>query len=222
MTIKISVIIPVFNQALFISRCLRSLQAQTLKKQLFEVILINDGSTDHFNEEIKSFLKDSHLNLKVLENKKNEGLPFSANKGISQSNSKYIVRVDADDYVNKHFLSELLNNFEKREDIDALGCDYLVVDNNEKVLNTSNCIAEPIACGILFQRKHLLEIGMYDPDFKCNEEKELRIRFEKNYKIGRLSQSLYRYRRHENNLTNDKVFIKKYEQILRSKHNLKK
>ena len=84
-----------------------------------------------------------------------------------------------------------------------VSCDYQLVDINGKLLKTVNCENEPIGCGIMFRQEHLIDIGLFDPDQLYNEEKELRKRFEKKYKIVRLPIPLYRYCRHENNMTND-------------------
>jgi hypothetical protein len=79
---------------------------------------------------------------------------------------------------------------------------------------------EPIACGILFKKQQLIEIGLYDPSFYCNEEREMRIRFEKKYKIGRVELPLYRYRRHASNITNHHANMKISMDKLKIKHNL--
>ena len=102
----ISVIIPIFNSENFIGRCLRSLLNQTLRKDKYEIIVINDASTDKTEYALKLFRED----IKIINNKKNIGLPASLNKGINLSNSDFIVRVDSDDYVSVHFL-EILYEF---------------------------------------------------------------------------------------------------------------
>ena len=102
----ISVIIPVFNGEKFIGRCLRSLLNQTLSREKYEIIVINDASTDKTEYALKLFKED----IKVIKNKKNIGLPASLNKGINLSNSEFIVRVDSDDYVGVHFL-QILSEF---------------------------------------------------------------------------------------------------------------
>jgi glycosyltransferase involved in cell wall biosynthesis len=94
--IIVSVIIPVFNQEKYLGRCLRSLLSQSLGLDSFQIITIDDGSTDHTKEILDTFSS----NIKIFSNKKNLGLPASLNIGIKNAKSKYIVRVDSDDYVN--------------------------------------------------------------------------------------------------------------------------
>ena len=79
----------------------------------------------------------------------------------------------------------------------------------------------PIGCGIMFETSHLFEIGLYDEEFQLLEERELRYRFEKKYKIHRLELPLYRYRRHENNITNNEAGLDIHDKKIKSKHRIK-
>jgi len=196
--IKISVIIPAYNQEKFIGRCLRSLYNQTLDKSLFEVIVINDASNDKTSYAISLF----HKFVKKINNEQNLGLPASVNLGIKKSIGKYIVRVDADDYVNENFLKFLMIFLEEnKKKYDAIACDYWIFADKEKWIKRIDSSKKPIACGILFNKKHIMKIGMYDETFLCMEDKELRIRYEKKYRIGYLELPLYRYRQHHKSLT---------------------
>ena len=105
--------------------------------------------------------------------------------------------------MNKNFLYFLLEFIEGNKDhIDAISCDYLLVDDQEKIIRRENCKKNPIACGIMFKTSDIIELGLYNEKLKINEEIELRERYEKKFKIGRLNLPLYRYRRHLTNITN--------------------
>ena len=125
---NVSVIIPVYNQERFIGRCLRSILNQNLPKTDYDIIVINDGSKDNTAKILNAFGDE----ITVLENKKNKGLPYSINKGILKSKTRFIVRLDSDDYVNKNFLSILKIFLEDNKNIDAVSCDYYLVDDKEK------------------------------------------------------------------------------------------
>jgi glycosyltransferase involved in cell wall biosynthesis len=211
---KISVIVAVYNQEKFIGRCLRSLLHQTIPHVDYEIIVINDGSTDRTQYALELF----HDAIVTITNESNLGLPASVNRGILAASSEYIVRVDSDDYVNLNFLNFLSFYLDQNQYADAIACDYLLVDDAEKVLGRVNCLDQPIACGIMFRKQQLIDIGLYDESFRCHEEQDLRIRFEKEYSIARLELPLYRYRRHENNITNDKKSMELYRQNLLTKH----
>ena len=212
LTKKVSVVIPAFQAERFLARCLRSILDQSLPANDYEIIVINDGSTDNTHSIISTF--GSLVKGHTLD--QNLGLPAAINIGIAETNSEYIVRVDADDFVNRNFLNFLLVFLELNEDCDAVGCDYVLVDDTEKVIRNANCSEEPIGCGILFKKSQLNDIGLYNAEFRVHEERELRRRFEKKYRIGRLPIPLYRYRKHDNNLTNNKEMSDQYERKLES------
>ena len=172
---SVSVIIATHNHEKYIGRCIRSLLNQDLDSKEFEVIVVNDGSTDKTEEVIENFKKQ----IEIIRNKKNIGLPASLNKGIKKARSPYVVRVDSDDYVNSAFLSLLLRFLLENPEMDAIGCDYFEINDKEEVIRKVSCDDEPIACGIMFRIEHLIEIGLYDEEFLLFEERDLRNRFEK-------------------------------------------
>ena len=219
MNVKISVIIAAYNSEKYIGRCLRSLLNQTaniVPNNKYEIIVINDGSKDKTQFAIDLFRKPNDEKIITIQNDKNLGLPASLNKGIMKSRGEYVVRVDSDDYVNINFLSVLSFYLDSHRDSNAVACDYVLVDQNEEVIKTISSKEFPIACGIMFRKENLIDIGMYNPIFKCNEDKELRIKFEKKYKLSQLNLPLYRYRRHKNNMTNDSDKIARYDKLLNS------
>lgn len=195
--ILISVILPIFNRENYIARCLRSLIYQSFPRGSYEIIVINDGSTDNTSDILNAFNDE----IIILNHKYNRGLPNALNKGIRASKGKYIVRVDSDDYVNSEYLKILYLFMQHNKNFDAAACDYWTVDRNEKVIKRNNCIEKPIGCGIIFKKKDLINIGLYNVKYKINEDADLRKRFEKKFKIYRISLPLYRYKQHDSNMT---------------------
>ena len=214
-SVHVSVIVPVYNSELYIGRCIRSLLNQSINPENYEIILINDGSSDNTKKAIEPFVGD----LVIIENKKNLGLPASLNKGIRKAKGQFIVRVDSDDYVHVEFLKILSLHLQLNHSIDAIASDYLLVNNDQDVLGQNNCLKNLIGCGIMFRLKNLIEIGLYDENFLVREEEELMIRFKSKYKISRLQLPLYRYRKHENNITNNKETMKKFKKRLSGQNN---
>ncbi len=92
----VSVIVAAYNQEKFIGRCLRSLLHQTMPQVNYEIIVINDGSSDRTPYALELFYDAIH----IITNESNLGLPASINRGIMAAKAQYVVRVDADDYVN--------------------------------------------------------------------------------------------------------------------------
>ena len=216
--IRISVIVAVYNQEKFIGRCLRSLLQQNFLSDLFEIIVVNDASTDKTSFALELFLDPVRSIVKVIENEKNIGLPASLNKAINISQGDYIVRVDADDWVSKDFLRLLFLFLENNKYMDAVACDYITTNDKEEKIDRINCKVFPIACGIMFRKSQIIDIGLYDEDFLYHEDKDLRIRFEKKYRIFRLELPVYRYRRHNSNMTNNNLSLEKFKDKLIKKH----
>lgn len=107
---KLSIIVPVYNTANYIERCLDSLVNQSLKD--IEIIVINDGSTDNSDEIITDYAKN-HTNIKYLFLDNNYGLGHARNIGIKTSESKYITFVDSDDWVDLDLYEIMLSVLEK-------------------------------------------------------------------------------------------------------------
>ncbi len=210
---EISIIVCIYNHGIWIERCIRSLILQkNIKLDEFEIIIVNDASKDFTKKIISKFKK--FKNIKILNNSKNLGLPKSINKAIKISSGRYIVRVDSDDYVERNYLSISKFFLDKNRYYQALATDYVKVDSNENEISRENFFKNEIACGIMFRREAILQVGLYNEKFKMREGHELRKRFEKQFKIGRLELPLYKYRIYSGNRTKNKKDLKKYDKLL--------
>ena len=96
---KVTVGICCYKQKKWLHRCLRSLASQKLSKENFEVIVVNDDPEEDISDICNNSIFSEVLNIRLIENKKNLGLPSSLNKILSNSLGRYFVRVDSDDYV---------------------------------------------------------------------------------------------------------------------------
>ncbi len=214
MTPITTVLITAYNVEKYIGRAIRSIINQSADRESYEIIVINDCSTDRTRFALEIFEDE----IRLFNNEKRIGLPASLNKGIKKAKGQYIIRVDGDDYVHREFIKILELHLTMNEGSHAMACDYILVDDNERVLGHKNCMDEPIACGIMFRIEQIIDIGLYDEDFLCREDEDLRLRFLKKYNIERVKLPLYRYRRHENNMTNDVEKMKKFDQKLNGKY----
>ena len=211
--LTISVILPVYNSEKYIGRCLRSLKRQSVDKKNYEIVIIDDCSTDNSLKEINKYKNNQ---FKILKNKKNIGLPASLNKGILNATGTLIVRVDSDDWVHEDFLNILSTFLYINDELDAVSCDYSTVDDAEKTLKIENSEKKPIGCGIMFKLQNLLDLGLYDENFKYAEEEALRKVFLKKYKITRIPLSLYRYRIHQNNRSKNNKLVNFYSKKIKN------
>lgn len=103
---KVSVIVPVYNASQYIGKTLDSIIAQDFEG--FEIIVIDDGSTDGSLEIINQRLKGCEIPHKVI-HQENAGVSVARNVGIDESRGDYLAFVDADDHVSKNHLSSLYN-----------------------------------------------------------------------------------------------------------------
>ena len=213
---SISIIIAAHNVEKYIGRAIRSALNQSIDRDSYEIIVVNDGSTDRTRFALEVFEND----IRLINNDKQMGLPASLNRGIRNARGQFIVRIDRDDYVHHDFAKILELYLTLNEDIDAVACDYLLVDDNEQVIGHKNCMEDPIACGTMFRIEHLIDIGLYDENFLIKEDEDLRIRFLKNHNIERIRLPLYRYRKHEDNMTKNKKKRDYYKDKLIEKHGI--
>lgn len=196
---EISVVVTNFNYGRYIGRCIRSLLSQDLDSSRYEIIVVDDGSTDDSIDHLLIYSK--LINLVPLGN--NSGLGYAANVGMKLAKSRYIVRVDSDDYVHSSFLSTLILGFELfGKDFEAVSCDYLEVSPSGETIGYGDATKNPIACGIAFKADILEVLGYYNKTLRIHEEIDLRERFKnEGFSIKNISLPLYRYVKHDASLT---------------------
>ncbi len=106
MPIKISIIVPIYNVAPYLSQCIESLCNQTLKE--IEIIAVNDASTDNSLKILESYShKDQRL--KIINKTENEGTASARNSGLSMAQGEYVSFIDGDDFVDANFYERLYN-----------------------------------------------------------------------------------------------------------------
>ncbi len=108
---KISVVIPCYNHGKYIDQAVDSILAQTF--QDFEIIIVNDGSTDEFT---MNKLRNYDRPKTTVVHQENSGLPAARNSGIEESEGKYICTLDSDDYFEKTFLEKAVDVLENNEE----------------------------------------------------------------------------------------------------------
>jgi glycosyltransferase involved in cell wall biosynthesis len=194
----ISVVVTNYNYGSYIRRCIRSLLNQDLERNRYEIIIVDDHSTDDSLEAIETFTGAG--DLKVIVNKRNLGVGASSRIGVGHSRGKYFVRVDADDYVQPPFLSMLYNFLRFCPQFVGVSCDYFITDNDERVLSVGSFEENGLACGLMLRTSYLERIGSYNKKKKVFEDKDLFERIERT-KIFHLPVPLYNYVRHGNSLT---------------------
>ena len=125
---KVSVIIPAYNSEKSISRCIDSILIQEM--QDFELIIVNDGSTDKTEEVVLSYASRLGNKLKYYY-KQNTGVADTRNFGMDKASGKYILFVDSDDYIDKNLLIAQEENMNKNIDIIKFKMQIVDLQGNE-------------------------------------------------------------------------------------------
>lgn len=103
--ILLSIIVPIYNTGKYIGKCLESLTAQNLSLEKYEIICINDGSTDNSCVIVESYAK-KFSNIRFV-SQENKGVSAARNKGIHLAKGKYIWFVDSDDFIKSNVLAQI-------------------------------------------------------------------------------------------------------------------
>ena len=211
----VSVIITSYNYARYIERAIRSALNQSMPAVTFEVIVVDDCSTDESHFILENY-KDE---IRMLKMEKNSGLSAARNAGIKKAKGQFVVFLDADDYIHADLIKVLSVFLTENNRLDAVAVDYYLVNEFGDHIEWVNSNEKPIACGIMFRKDLLFDIGLYDESFRAREEEDLRKRFLAKHTIFHIPLPLYRYRMHDNNLTKNAEEMNKHAQMLNEKHN---
>lgn len=213
-----SVIIPLFNKENFIEATLKSILNQTFTD--FEVIIVNDGSTDN-SEKIIAVFKDPRIRSFT---KVNTGASSARNYGIAKVQSNYISFIDADDYWYPTFLEEIFGKINRFPDIKVFSAaieietskrtfpahysikktgdyeivNYFTASTKETVICTS--------CAV-FNKTVFEEIGTFDTSIKSGQDTDMWIRVGLKYSVLFSWKILARYVYDENSLSKNKNYL---------------
>ena len=122
----VSIVLTIYNGSKYLEECLQSILSQTHKN--WELIIINDGSTDDSGEIITQFVSKIDNEFKYINLNQNMGIAYCSNLGIKQARGKYIAKMDADDIMIDTRLAEQVCFFENRQDIDIVGSNAFEID----------------------------------------------------------------------------------------------
>jgi glycosyltransferase involved in cell wall biosynthesis len=218
--ILFTLVIANYNREKFIDRAIRSCTGQLIFRTNYEIIVIDDASTDDSMKIIQEF-KDE---LIIIKNKVNKGVGYASNVALQKSTGKYWMRVDSDDFINQYACSIMTSILEENNDIDFVYCDHYRVDmhgiKEEKVRLNSDDALYNHGAGVMFRTKILIEVGGYDEMLRNCEDYDLLLRLKKRgFKGYYLPVPLYRYYIHGNNITlnNER---ETYKKMIKGRHNV--
>ncbi|WP_336127226.1 glycosyltransferase family 2 protein [Mesoflavibacter sp. CH_XMU1422-2] len=210
--IKITFIVPCYNQAHFLSTSLETVLNQTYDN--WECIIVNDGSTDN-TENIALQWVDKDSRFKYLK-KENGGLSSARNFGIKHVTSQYVFPLDADDKIDIAYLEKAVKVLSKDPEIEVLTSQVKLFGTKNEVFNLpqynfktlllQNCL---IACSI-FKKETFERVGGYDENLSSFEDWDFWISALKDGgKFYKLEEVLYYYRKQEKDTLTSRFYNEK-------------
>lgn len=202
----ISIVLPVWNGEKYLEKAINSILYQTYKN--FELIIVNDASTDNTNKIIENYVKKDKRII-YIKNDKNKKLPTSLNIGFSYAKGTYYTWTSDDNLLEKNCLEELVNSI-KAFDIDIVYSNYKVINEKDEFLSISNVddakrLVGGNCIGASFMYKNYVHNNLNGFDVKkfLYEDYDFWVRaYLSNFKFKRLNISPYLYRIHSNQLSN--------------------
>jgi CMP-N-acetylneuraminic acid synthetase len=216
----VTVYITNYNYANYLEQSIQSILNQTF--QAFELLIIDDGSTDNSREIIKQY---EEIKKVYTVFQKNRGLNRTNNTALKISRGKYIMRLDADDYMDVHALEIMVSELDNNPDCALVFPDYYLIDEYDNITDhirrhdfkTDVSLPDQPAHGAcaMIRRDVLLSIGGYDDKFDRQDGYDLWLNIIDKYSVRNINLPLFYYRQHDRNLTRDE------EQLLETRAEIK-
>lgn len=208
-----SVVISVYNKADYIENTLKSVVNQSFDD--FEVIVVNDGSSDNSLEIINS-INDDRISVITTENL---GASMARNKGIEESNSDFIALLDGDDYWNKDYLQTIYNAISIFPNQKVFSVAIAQKYKNKVVpvnysfnqtetfrihnfFESSKKYSLLSSSSVVFHKAIIKQTGKFDPNIVSGQDTDLWIRFGLHYDIVFINKQLVTYTHNTNSLSN--------------------
>lgn len=223
---SVSVVLTTFNGATrgYLGEAVESVLAQTYPR--FELIIVDDGSTDATAAECRKYLTDPRV---MYHHQNNRGLPAARNAGIKLSRNEYICFLDDDDVFESEKLQKQIAYFadplHKRTAMVYTGLTY--IDENGSVIGRKvhpargdiyehlfygNSVCAPSSC--MLKKSVLDKVGLFDESLRSSEDYELWLRIAKHFPIFSLDECLVRYRVHQNKMSTDFKKMHEYQEYV--------
>ncbi len=230
--INLTIAVAIYNIEKYLPKCLESLLNQSIKEN-YEILLINDGSTDNSLKICEEFLIKG-LKAEIL-TKKNEGLSSVRNLAINEAKGKYIFFIDGDDWIEKNTIGTIFSNIEEF-DMLVFGLNWVYSNFSkldfrfvkDEIINQEiemeifkNNINTGI-CNKVLKREIIIKNNLKFPELKGAEDYLFIYEYlQRCQNVKKISAPLYNYNQRENSLSNEKKeyfyinTLKVYEELIK-------
>ncbi len=228
---KISICIPTYNRSQYLKQAIESALNQSYSN--YEIVILDDGSTDNTEQVINSINNDK---IKHYKNSRNSGRPYTRNKCIEYAKGEYILWLDDDDILAENTINRYIETLNNNKSIDVLYGELQLIDSFSNIIENKiipqdfyndsprilfNLIKGQggmIPFGGSIVRKSLYEkYGRYNKEFTRAQDAEFWIRIAPYANFKKVNAVTYYYRQHENNISLGKFIDLSYESLLLSK-----
>ncbi|NMA48283.1 MAG: glycosyltransferase [Tissierellia bacterium] len=210
---KVSIAITAYNTEKYIQKAIESILNQTYKD--FELILLDDGSTDHTGKIMDKYKDNKNVRVYHQENK---GIPYSKSKCVELCRGEYIIIFDSDDIAEPTLIEDELAVFENSgKEIGVVYSNARLINEKDDVIKESYVTpftimspeplkdivflqAYPMSC-MMFKADVFKKVGYYNQEYRVISDYDLMIRISRYYKYHYVDKKLSRYRIHNNNIS---------------------
>ena len=225
MALLVSVVVPTYNAGRYVGEAIESVLRQTYKN--FELIVIDDGSTDNTEEVVKRYGKQ----VRYIK-QKNSGIAEARNRGIHAARGELISFLDADDVFLKHKLERQVRYMSDHPDCAMVYGNYSMMDEDGTLIHEDMFAHMGVSCRSGMVLKELLlrcfiwtctvvvkeevfqKLGFFDSKFVSGQDYDMWMRIAAAYKTGCVSEPLSVYRQNPNSITHKKAAARKPAEIL--------
>lgn len=218
----ITVYITNYNYGKFIEKSIDSVLNQTIDN--YELIIIDDGSVDNSKEILGKYQNYKNINIIF---QKNIGLNASNNVALKICKGKYILRLDADDYLKEDALEKMSTVLENNSKIAMVFPDYYLINENSNLIGhfvrhdfekEVNLYDQPAHGACTMIRVDVLKsIGGYDEEFNRQDGFDIWLKITRTQKVKNINEPLFYYRQHEDSLSKDEIEILKTRARIKEK-----
>ncbi|MFV0423087.1 glycosyltransferase family 2 protein [Oleidesulfovibrio sp.] len=219
----VTVYITNYNYGAYLRQAVDSVFTQTFTD--YELIIIDDGSTDGSREIVLEY--EGREGVTVLL-QQNSGLNRTSNTALSMARGRYIMRLDADDYLAPQALAVMVEVLERNPSVGLVFPDYYYVNESGAILgreirndfNGGVSLPDMPAHGActLIRRSHLLSVGGYSEEFRCQDGYDLWLRFIEKHEVRNVNEPLFYYRQHGGSLSGNRKMIVETRARIKAAH----
>ena len=205
----VTVYVPCRNYGLYLSKAIDSVMAQLYSN--WELFIINEGSSDNTKDIALTYVNRCPKQITLIDNKKPTGLQKLANVALSKANGKYMLRLDADDWLDENALLIMVAKLEATPDVGLVYGNYFYTDSQGNVLGFErrNSLGEEDQVGFLpphgactmFRTRALKTVGGYSEDIDAQDGWELWYKLYARFGAASINAPTFYYRQHSSSLS---------------------